>query len=256
MGLLVDIEQNGFSTDPNAGQSELFYAYPGVLVRLTRNLDKERGFVNGATGYVRTILSCQGERPIVFTVQLCASDVFVLVHPIWHDGQLVLPCTYGYACTIRRAQGATYVHGCIYFDHCYPAELGYGYVAASRFKTKNGIYLYGKVRRTDWIPVHRPADAGAFQLRRSELSDGDYSSDEEADGYYAEDDRDIYWRQYSLKGKLYRDPHRLVDEDGEESDGYGSDDSDSINSDESEDRERARLAIKRSRAELLRSLWQ
>ena len=206
--------------DPSAGQCELFYAHPGVLVRLTRNLDKERGFVNGATGYVHTILNWHGERPIVFTVKLCASDVFVLVHPIWHEGQLVLPCTYGYACTVRRAQGATYVHGCIYFDHCYPPDPGYGYVAASRFKTKAGVYLYGKVRRTDWIPVHAGEDSDAYQLRRSELSDDDYSSDDEAAGYYDECD---YLKRHQT---LYDD------DEGELSSGYGSDSSWSYNEDD------------------------
>ena len=41
----------------------------------------------------------------------------------------------------------------IWFGHTYPPERGYGYVAASRFKSKAGIYLFGKVRRTDWLPV-------------------------------------------------------------------------------------------------------
>ena len=30
---------------------------------------------------------------------------------------------------------------------------GYGYVAASRFKSKEGLFHYGKIRRTDWLPV-------------------------------------------------------------------------------------------------------
>ena len=34
-----------------------------------------------------------------------------------------------------------------------PAGRGYGYVAASRFKTREGCFLYGKLRRTDFLPV-------------------------------------------------------------------------------------------------------
>ena len=34
-----------------------------------------------------------------------------------------------------------------------PAGRGYGYVAASRFKSRDGCYLYGKLRRTDFLPV-------------------------------------------------------------------------------------------------------
>ena len=30
---------------------------------------------------------------------------------------------------------------------------GYGYVAVSRFKVRSGVYVYGKLRRTDFLPV-------------------------------------------------------------------------------------------------------
>ena len=66
---------------------------------------------------------------------------------------LFLPCCYGYATTIRRAQGADLDLGCIYFDQPMPAARGYGYVAVSRFKTRAGCFLYGKLRRTDFLPV-------------------------------------------------------------------------------------------------------
>ena len=102
-----------FPTDPNPGMSSKFYASPGVAVRLTRNNDKQRGFVNGAIGHVHTILAWDGLVPIIFTVQL-RGGAMVLVHPMWHEKQRFLPCTYGYATTIRRAQGATYHHGCIF----------------------------------------------------------------------------------------------------------------------------------------------
>ena len=103
-----------------------FFASPGIAIRLTRNLDKERGFVNGAMGYVDTILHCEDERPIGFTVRLIGTDVLFLVHPIWTNKERVLPCTYGYATTNRRPQGATYFHGCLYFDHSHPPAHGYG----------------------------------------------------------------------------------------------------------------------------------
>ena len=39
----------------------------------------------------------------------------------------VLPCTYGYGQTIRKCQGLTLVHGCLFFDSpLYPAARGYG----------------------------------------------------------------------------------------------------------------------------------
>ena len=68
--------------------------------------------------------------------------------------RVFLPCCYGYATTIRRAQGCGYHHGCIYFVlKKKPAARGYGYVAVSRFTSKKGCYLYGKLRRTDLLPV-------------------------------------------------------------------------------------------------------
>ena len=68
----------------------------------------------------------------------------------------------------------------MWFDHCYPAERGYGYVAVSRFKSKAGIYLFGKVRRTDWLPVRETAKAmEQDQVDRSEESMSDYDSEDE-----------------------------------------------------------------------------
>ena len=217
LGLLDDCLKHGFPTDPNAGEVSRFYASPGLLVRLTRNLDKDRGFVNGAMGTVETILHQHGQTPVVFTVKLSMTGVMVLVHPVWHDRQMVLPCTYGYATTVRRAQGATYYHGCLYFDHRYPPDAGYGYVAASRFKSKAGVYLYGKVRRTDFIPVHSAADASNYQRRRSDESDTDYDSSEE-------ESHAILYERHANRLSL--------GSDGELSDGYGSDSSLSYNEDD------------------------
>ena len=98
--------------------------------------------------------------------------------------QCFLPCTYGYATTIRKAQGATYQHGCLWFDHCYPPERGYGYVGASRFKSMSGIYLFGKIRCTDWLPVRPMAEHDMDATVRGEESMSDYDSaddDAEAD---------------------------------------------------------------------------
>ena len=86
-----------------------------------------------------------------------------------------LPCCYGYSTTIRRAQGSTVDLGALYFDHCYPPDCGYGYVAASRFRSADGIYLYGRIRRTDFLPVlaKRRDLKEQFQYFRSVLSEPD-----------------------------------------------------------------------------------
>ena len=44
--------------------------------------------------------------------------------------------------------------GCIFCDqHRHHAGRGYAYVAVSRFRSKDGCFLYGKLRRTDFLPV-------------------------------------------------------------------------------------------------------
>ena len=148
LSILGIASTEGIPGDPKVNAGRIVVRV-GLYVRLTRNLDKDRGFVNGAIGVIEVVLSQpQG----VFLVRL-TTGTLVLVHPIAVDDAQFLPCTYGYATTIRRAQGASLDAGCLYFDHCYPPERGYAYVGASRFKTKQGVFLFGRVRRSDWLPV-------------------------------------------------------------------------------------------------------
>ena len=90
-----------------------------------------------------------------------------------------LPCAYGYATTIRRAQGSSLDAGCLFFDHCYPPERGYAYVGVSRFRTKAGVYHYGRFRRSDWLPVG--GDPALEQVSRSEDSSDDEFAEWDAD---------------------------------------------------------------------------
>ena len=112
----------------------------------------------------------------VFTARLSTGGM-VLVHPIRIGKQVFLPCCYGYATTIRRAQGSSLHLGALWFDHCYPPERGYGYVGASRFRSRQGLFLYGRIRRSDWTPVGPQKDDWA--LRRgcdSMSSESDHDS--------------------------------------------------------------------------------
>ena len=117
----------------------------------------------------------------VFVAQLVSNNNLVLVHPMREYDRTMnrwmtfLPCIYGYATTIRRAQGASLDHGCLYFDQqWHHAGRGYGYVGASRFRSREGCFLYGRIRRTDFLPVGEPQEHEVLQRSiESESSDED-----------------------------------------------------------------------------------
>jgi hypothetical protein len=150
VGVTADELASGYFCDPTTKSNVRMVAKPSVVIRLSRNFDKQRGFVNGALAVV-----CESLRGnAVFTARLVGTGNMVLVHPMEERGERFLPCCYGYATTIRRAQGADLHHGCMYFDQKKRvAARGYAYVACSRFKTRAGCYLYGKLRQSNFLPV-------------------------------------------------------------------------------------------------------
>ena len=86
--------------------------------------------------------------------------------------------SYGYATTMRRAQGATLHNVGLVFDRRKP-DRGYAYVGASRAKTRDSVYYIGTTRRTDWLPVGAPKDSE--QLEPSAMSEtSDAESEEES----------------------------------------------------------------------------
>ena len=145
---------------------------PGMRLRLTYNVDKDRSFVNGQMGSIRLML-----RRDIFVL---ASDqgTSILVHPICVKGQMFLPVAYGWATTIRRAQGATLGRVGLWFDRRV-ADRGYAYVGVSRAKLKADVFHLGQIRRTDWRAVGGENDPGEQSLP-SVLSDST-GSDERPD---------------------------------------------------------------------------
>ena len=100
-------------------------------------------------------------------------------------GKTFLPCTFGYAMTTRKAQGATLDGAVLYMDMMYrPASQGYAYVGANRVKHHSQLFYYGTVRRSDWIPVGEPMQG--WQLTRSEESNyaSGHSSEETSGSDY------------------------------------------------------------------------
>ena len=69
--------------------------------------------------------------------------------------------------------------GCIFMDNKRPAGRGYGYVAVSRFMFRHTCFIFGKLRRTDFLPVGPELETEV--LERGYLS---MDSDEEEHGEY------------------------------------------------------------------------
>ena len=142
---IAALGEDGVPGDPTTGGGTLSFV-AGMRVRLTRNVDKQRGFVNGALGVIEHVL-----RKDVFVLKTM-HDVRILVHPVRFQNLLFMPVTFAYATTVRRAQGATLEMGGLRFDRRRP-DRGYAYVGASRFKRRADISHIGHIRRTDWLPV-------------------------------------------------------------------------------------------------------
>ena len=138
-----------------------------MRVRLTHNVNKEEGYVNGNTGQIRKVL-----RRDVFIME-SSQHTCILVYPITVNGRRYLPVAYGYATTMRRAQGATMDAIGLLFDRRMP-DRGYAYVGTSRAKLSSMVFHLGRIRQTDWLPVGGTASEEHTCL--SALSD---SSDEQ-----------------------------------------------------------------------------
>ena len=52
----ADLASRGFPTDPNVGKNGYIVVRDAITIRLTRNIDKERGFVNGAIAVAVDVL--------------------------------------------------------------------------------------------------------------------------------------------------------------------------------------------------------
>ena len=84
------------------------------------------------------------------------------------------------------------------------AARGYAYVACSRFKTRAGCYLYGKMRRSDFLPVGPELETEV--LTRAEDSDSGLSADSE--GYAPQLSMNMEDQvEYAFDDELLQDDH-------------------------------------------------
>ena len=114
-----------------------------------------------------------------------------------------MPLQYG----VRRAHlctGAVF----IFNQHKYPAGRGYGYVGVSRFRSRAGCFLYGKLWRADFLPVGEEQEEEV--LDRGYLSESD-DSDEGAG----------MWQASEGRSGIFHDSESDSDEEGGEDDSGG-----------------------------------
>lgn len=119
-----------------------------VRLVLTKNTDKGRGLVNGATAELLDVL------PSGLLLKLSSGLVTVLPPLITRRRQRrVFAVQPGYAMTIWKAQGLTLPAVLLWFDSS-RAEKGLGYVAVSRVRRKSDLYFVGKVQPTHFQPAN------------------------------------------------------------------------------------------------------
>ena len=100
--------------------------FEGARVILTKNLNKQIGFVNGMSG---TVLGMNGDNVIVRTEQNVRISVHAWTDPV--TGIVHYPFRLGYASTLHKVQGATLPHITLWLDSKKPMPAA-GYVALSR----------------------------------------------------------------------------------------------------------------------------
>ncbi|OLP74048.1 hypothetical protein AK812_SmicGene46525 [Symbiodinium microadriaticum] len=127
--------------------------FPGIRVAITKNEDKEHGFVNGMGGVVQRM------RRSGLQVLLDNGKV-VLVHSVTQDYELAdgsvrrvaaLPLRVGYSSTLHKIQGATLEHATIWLD--VPFVRGAAYVAISRVQRDNNWQFLGRIERKHCLPA-------------------------------------------------------------------------------------------------------
>ncbi len=134
----------------------------GAAVMFTKN-NPEEGFANGTLGVVEAFK--RDGVPVVKTRDGKTIDVPFMEWTLEEDGKVLakvtqLPLRLAWAITIHKSQGMSL--DAAYIDLSKAFEYGQGYVALSRIRTINGLYLVGfNERALEVHPLVRDTDAVA-----------------------------------------------------------------------------------------------
>ena len=127
--------------------------YPGMRLSITKNEDKEHGFVNGMGCAARRL------RPSGLEVRADTGDV-ILIHPITKDYELSdgssyrlthFPLRPGYCVNLHKIQGATLEHMTLWLDA--PNVPAAAYVALSRVQRDKDWRFVGSLLRLHFRPA-------------------------------------------------------------------------------------------------------
>ena len=127
--------------------------YEGMRVTITRNTDKENGFVNGMGAVVQRM------RRSGVQVKTDEGKV-LLIHPIAQESTLwdgtvqttnTFPLRLGYSTTLHKIQGATLSHVTIWMD--VPFVRAALYVALSRVQYDRDWRFVGCIERRHCLPA-------------------------------------------------------------------------------------------------------
>lgn len=125
--------------------------YAGQRIFLTRNLDKENGFVNG----MAAVIDAYDPRTQCLTV-VTKLGTTLAVHKCTeelpgHRWVTSFPVRVGYASTIPKIQGTTLKHVTVWLDR--PWCKAAGYVALSRVEHDGDYLVAGKVTPEHFVPA-------------------------------------------------------------------------------------------------------
>ena len=125
--------------------------YQDMRVYLTKNVDKEHGFVNGMAATV--VDYNEGCKCLVVQTRLGQQLAVHMVCNALEDGRRVscFPVRLGYACTIPKVQGMTLPHVTIWLD-CICCRAA-AYVAMSRVAKDEDYLIAGAVTPKHFVPA-------------------------------------------------------------------------------------------------------
>lgn len=120
----------------------------GCRIMLIKNINVSQGFANGSMGTVKGIL----EDSIIIDIDkkgecVVKKENFETDYNLEKNLVLVrkqYPLVLGYAITIHKSQGLTFDEAAIKIERHNKMNCGQAYVALSRVKTKEGLFIIGK----------------------------------------------------------------------------------------------------------------